>query len=200
MSTRTKRLLPEAQTQSPNKKRRLYNQDPNTLSKHLYLQLYGENGKVQLTNTIGQYLEKHETKLRVHDLHWLILWLFQCNVSPPKWIQVRHKHAVKQIVMIQVDGLTKDNATSLPIFNKVFTPTHCYPLKIDTSIFSKNGVSEIFLRADMSKLPNVSKLKHWHTHQTYNVENFLLTKAELRTNSYPDEHFPEYKDFVSTKN
>jgi len=201
MSTEAKRRLPDAQIVSPNKKRRLYyTKDPNNLPKQIYVQIYGEGAKIELTNTIQQKLEKHESRLKVHDLQHLILWLFECEVSRPMWIQVRNKHSIKKVVMIQVDGLTEEITKTLPVFQDVFSPTQCYPLKIDTSIFSENGVSENFLKVDMNRLEDVKQTKSCFPKQSWTFEDLLLTRAELRANLYPEEGLEAYKDYINTKN
>jgi len=190
--TTPKRAILEVPLLSPNKKRKLYSQDPNSFPKN------GSNVVVELVNTIDQYLESHQNMLKVYDLHQLILWILQCNVAAPKWIQVRHKHAVRQVVLIQVDGLTKDNATPLPVFQNIFTTKHCYPLRIETSIFSVNGVSENYLKVDMNKILK-KKADSSYRGRSWSLENFLLSKAEMRANLYPKEDQPEYKDFLNTK-
>jgi len=182
---------------SSNKKRKFYSEDPTSLRKSIYQQLYEHNAAIELINTADQQHKKNQTKLKLHDLQQFILWLFHCDVDAPNWIKVRHKHELKQVVMIQVDGLTKYNAATLPVFQKNFTSTHCYELRADTSIFSINGVVSNYLKLETNTF---QQSKSCYQEQCSDLENLLLTEAEMRANLYPKEDQPEYKDFVNTKN
>jgi len=193
-----KRPLDEKQNFSPPQKK--YKEDPNNLPKQAYHTLYGDNSTVELTRTIHRHLKGRETKLKIHDLHHLILYLLQDKVPSPKWIEVKHKHAVKKIVMIQVDGLTEEIATTLPIFEHNFSPQTRYPLKLDTSLYSDSGVMEKFLKVDVSKLDFKRPRKNNNGGKSYWApEHFILSKSELRGNDYPIWGQEQYKDFLSTK-
>jgi len=197
-----KRPLDETQNFSPPQKK--YKEDPNSLPTEAYHKLYGNNSTVELTRTNHGHLKGRETKLKIHDLHHLILYLLQDEVPTPTWIEIKHKHAVKKIVMIQVDGLTEELAISLPIFKHIFNPQTRYPLKLDTSLYSDSGVMEKFLKVDVSKLDLKRSRKINNSTSDggksyWAPENFVLSKAELRGNDYPVEGQEQYKDYVSTK-
>jgi len=205
-STPDKRLLEveEKQALRGKKKRKLYKKDPNHLTRDEYFQIYGENGTITLRNTLYQHLKGSQTKLKVHNLHHLIVWLFsEDEVPTPRWVELKHKYAVKKVVMVQVDGLTEDTATPLPVFKQIFTPGHRYPLKLDVT----PAIEDIFLKVNMTKLETkkdkkkrdqsvslmIKKKKSWK------ITDFLLSLDELKENEYPVKGNELFKDYVDTK-
>jgi len=186
------------------KKRKLYKKDPNNLTRDEYFQIYGENGTITLRNTLYQHLHGSQTKLKVHNLHNLILWLFsESDVPTPRWVELKHKWAVKKVFMIQVDGLTEDNSTTIPIFKEIFTPGHQYPLKLEVA----PEFEDIFLKVNMTKLKTKKDKKKDQTgwkmikdKKSWKVSDFLMSEDELKTNEYPVSSNDLYKDFLDTKN
>jgi len=205
-STPEKRPL-EVEEKQPlrgKKKRKLYKKDPNNLTRDEYFQIYGENGTITLRNTLYQHLKGSQTKLKVHNLHHLIIWLFsEDEVPTPRWVELKHKYAVKKVVMIQVDGLTEDTATPLPIFKDIFTPGQRYPLKLDVT----PAIEDIFLKVNMTKLEtkkdkkkrDQSVSKMIKNKKSWKVTDFLMSLDELKENEYPVSGNEEYKDCLDTK-
>jgi len=185
------------------KKRKLYKKDPNNLTRDEYFQIYGDNGTITLRNTLYQHLKGSQTKLKVHNLHHLILWLFSDEIPTPRWVELKHKYAVKKVVMIQVDGLTEDTATPLPIFKEIFTPGHRYPLKLEVT----PAIEDFFLKVNMTKLETKkdkkkreqSASKMIKNKKSWKIDDFLMSKDELKDNEYPVRSTDLYKDYEDTE-
>merc|ERR1719397_1162949 len=88
--------------------------------------------------------------------------------------------------MIQVDGLTEDTATPLPIFKHIFTAGHRYPLKLDIT----PAIEDFFLKVNLTKLEtkkdkkkrDQSVSKMIKNKKSWTVTDFLMSLDELKVN------------------
>lgn len=70
-----------------------------------YLQIYGAGVTSSLELKLADFFVNDRSSLKSRDLQQLIGWTIGEDVSP-KWVFVKNKPLIKQVVLLVVDGMT----------------------------------------------------------------------------------------------
>ena len=192
------------------KKRKLVLAGKGNPSVHDIHSVYGPAPRASIQLKLQEYFtETNNQCLRARELHQLVGWVLGEEVSP-RWVFVRNKALVEQVVLLVVDGLSwaawqqrKAEWERLRSFfqqQPVEEQQQPVRLVVKTSLFSPHTVMQDYCsvsvkRERTEKQRNEAVVKRQRTAEEIRAEEvkqpavnpleFCLTETEMRDNKYP---------------
>ena len=112
--------------------------------------IYGSNVSASLELKLADYFTNGRSYIRSRELQQLILWVLGEEVSP-KWVFVKNKPLIKQVVLLVVDGMTKESlAANVQGFESCFSSfvspsPQPVPIVTNHSSFNQSSVMHDYL-------------------------------------------------------
>uniref|UniRef100_A0A6A7G460 Exonuclease n=1 Tax=Hirondellea gigas TaxID=1518452 RepID=A0A6A7G460_9CRUS len=161
-------------------------------SKQDVIDAFGEQASASVMVKVDEYLRKEKTKqLKISDVQQLLFWVLADGVNP-KWILLRHKPLIENVVFVMVDSLGHDflisNTKDLPKLASIFDVA-C-PIMIPSSLFTRMSVLHYYHNCTnrikgFKPRNNAKRQLPKATSHRPPISHYMLTEQELKQNEYP---------------